>query len=223
MAVTGLLLIGFIVGHAAGNLKMFEGADAITGIYHIDTYAEALRRIGGDLLGEMRFLWAVRVGLFVCLILHVVSAVLLTRGSQAARPIGYAKVSHRSATLASRSMAVGGVIIALFIVFHILHFTTGSLHFAGFREGAVYANVYAGFSTWYTVIIYLVALTAVSLHLYHGAWSCFQTLGLDSPGRNLFLRQGAKILAVAIWVAFISVPLGVYLGFLSPPAHVAAQ
>jgi succinate dehydrogenase / fumarate reductase cytochrome b subunit len=198
-------------------LKLFEGVDTSTGIYHIDKYAEALRQLGGDLAGPTRVLWGVRIALLLCVILHVTCAMQLTRRSQQARPVGYHRQGFLSATVASRTMAVGGMVISLFIVFHILHFTTGTVHFANFREGAVYANVYNGFSSWQAVLIYVVALTAIAMHLYHGAWSMFQTLGMDSPQWNTFLRQGAKLLALGLWITFLSVPLAVFFGFLEPP------
>lgn len=223
MAVTGLVLIGFVVGHMAGNLKIFAGADPVTGIYKIDHYGEFLREIGADVLGHAGFLWLVRVVLLVCVVLHAISGIQLARLNRAAKPAGYKVTSYRSANAASRTMLYGGLFLIVFITFHILHLTTGDVHYRGFVEGKVYANVFSAFQSPVLVGFYVVSMALLGLHLYHGTWSCFQTLGVDAPRWNRTLRTAAKVVAVAMFVGFSAVPVSVATGILKPPAQAGAQ
>lgn len=217
MAVTGLVLVGFVVGHMAGNLKAFMGFDA-SGVARLDHYAVFLREIGADVMGYGNFLWLTRAVLLVSLLLHVLMAIQLTKRNQESRYQGYAVGKHNSATLASRTMAIGGSILLFFVFFHILHFTTGQLHLSGFVEGHVYANVYSAFQSAPIVAVYLIAMTALCLHLYHGTWSVFQTLGIEARGWNCTMRLIARVLAFVVYLGFISVPLGFYLHKLPPPS-----
>ena len=208
MAGTGLVLLGYIVAHMLGNLKIF------TGRTHFDEYAEGLRTIGGALLGESWFLWSMRPILLAAVLAHIWAATALTIRSSNARPVGYAGPVRRvQATYASRTMRWGGVIIALFIVYHILHMTTGTLH-RDFEHGAVYDNSVAAFEQWWVSAVYIIAVLALGMHLYHGLWSMFQTLGRNTGLLQSALRRVAQVGAVVITVGFISVPVGVMTGIV---------
>jgi succinate dehydrogenase cytochrome b subunit len=152
MAVTGVVLIGFVIAHMLGNLKIFAGAD------EIDAYSRFLREVGWPGLGHGQLLWLVRIVLLVCVTLHITAAIQLTRMSWAARPLGYAAKRDIESTWAARTMRWGGVLLLAFVVFHLLHFTGGVV---GFREGqftplAVYQNVVAGFAVWPIAVFYIV-------------------------------------------------------------------
>ena len=222
-AATGIVMLAFVVLHMLGNLKTFLGVEAASGLHHLDLYAGFLRTVGQEVIGPYTALWLTRGLLIICALLHVVTVYQLRRLNARARPVPYACVDYESATLASRSMWLGGLSIALFAVFHILHFTTGQLHYDGFVPGQVYHNVYGAFGHSYLVLVYLGALLALFLHVYHGAWSLFQTLGLDSPDRNRSLRLFARALAVILFLGFLSVPAAIFSGLLRAPAGVYAQ
>lgn len=206
MAVTGLILFGFVVAHMAGNLKFF------TGEHHFDEYAEFLRRIGDPILGRAWALWILRTGLLVSVVLHIWAAVSLTRQSRAARPVPYAQAKTVQANYASRTMRWGGIIILLFVIYHLLHMTVGTVH-PDFHEGRVYDNSVAAFQIWYVTLAYMVAVGAVSLHLYHGVWSMVQTLGANNTRIDARLRALSKTIALVIFVGFVSVPLAVLFGY----------
>lgn len=207
MAVTGLLLFGFVVVHMIGNLKIF------TGDVHFDEYAEGLRGFGKPFFAEEQFLWVARAGLLVAVLAHIGAAVSLTRTSRAARPVGYVVHKPTTSSYASRTMRWGGVIIALFIVYHLLHFTTGDLH-PEFRHGQVYRNVITGFEVWYVSAFYILANVALGLHLFHGLWSMFQTLGRGSGKFSRQVRAFSVAAAVAITLGNISIPIAVLTGVL---------
>ncbi len=200
MAVTGVGLVLFAFAHMAGNLQVFAGASVFDG------YAHKLQSLGP-------LLWVARLGLFTMAVLHIVSALQLTARAKAARPAGYVKQAPQVATLASRTMRVGGVILAAFIVFHILHFTTGQLHPA-FVKGGAYGNVVLGFKVWWVAVFYIVAMTFFGLHLYHGIWAGARTLGLAKPSPMPMERTLALGAAIIIWAGFIAVPIGVLLGIV---------
>ena len=222
MAVTGLMMIGFVIGHMAGNLKAFGGFDS-TGIAALDLYAHHLRTIGEELIGFGNFLWIARIGLIVAVVLHISAAISLTCRNKASRPQGYAVKKYSSATFASTTMAVGGTLLLFFIIFHILHFTTGTLHTYGFKEGFVYSNVYNAFQHGWVTALYVVAMISLALHLYHGAWSVFQTLGIESKGWNKALRFMAKGIAVVVAGGFVIVPISFYLGYMPQPSAVSVE
>lgn len=209
MAVTGAVLVLFVIGHMAGNLKAFLGAESF------NHYAEALRTFGEPFLPPMSFLWTVRVALLAAVGLHVWAAISLARSSMAARSRGYRRAESLSFSYASRTMRWGGVIIAAFVVYHILHLTTGTAH-ADFVPGDAYHNLVVGFRSPAAVVAYLVAMTALVLHLYHGVWSAFQTLGANHPRYNRYRRPLALGLALVVYLGFIAVPLGVMAGILQP-------
>ena len=141
MAVSGLVLVLFVVGHMSGNLKIFAGVDPSTGDYKIDDYGVFLRTIGAEMFGKEGVLWLVRIVLLGCVVIHAWSGIQLARLNRRAKPQGYEVVSYRSANAASRTMLYGGLFLIVFITFHILHFTTGTVHFSGFVHGQVYAKV----------------------------------------------------------------------------------
>jgi succinate dehydrogenase / fumarate reductase cytochrome b subunit len=219
MALSGLVLVGFVLGHMAGNLKIFAGIDPATGDYKIDDYGRFLRSMGAEMLGHSGVLWIVRVVLLAAVVLHAVSGIQLARMNRRAKPQGYEVRSYRSANAASLTMLYGGLFLIVFIVFHILHFTTGTVHFKGFVEGEVYSNVHSAFESYGTAGFYVVAMSLLSLHLYHGTWSMFQTLGVDTPRWNKGIRLIAKVVAVALFVGFSSVPVGISLGLLPAPVE----
>jgi succinate dehydrogenase cytochrome b subunit len=197
MAVTGVVLVGFVIGHMTGNLLAFKGSDAING------YSRFLHSTG-------ELLWAVRTVLLVSVVLHVHSAWTLTRAARAARPAAYAEREAQVTTLSARSMRWGGVLLLGFIVFHLLHFTTGTLH-PYFVPGDVYANLIVGFSVPAVVVFYLIAMAALALHLHHGVSSLFQTLGANHPHLNPGRRRLATFLAVVVPLGFAVIPVAVVL------------
>jgi succinate dehydrogenase / fumarate reductase cytochrome b subunit len=202
MGVTGLIGIGFVIGHMAGNLLMFRGPDAI------NAYSHFLKSTG-------ELLWIVRLVLIGAVILHVIAAVQLTIQNRAARPIGYVERKPQVSTLASRTMRWGGALLLLFIVLHILHFTTGTIRPAGvFSETDVYANVIASFRLWWVTLFYVISMIALGLHLYHGAWSSVRSLGYAHPSKDPLHRQIALGVAVIVWLGFTAIPVAVFAGLI---------
>jgi succinate dehydrogenase / fumarate reductase cytochrome b subunit len=210
IAVTGLVLVGFVVAHMLGNLKIFLGAEAI------DAYAVFLRTVGEPLFPYGLLLWAVRVALLVCVALHITAAVQLTRMNWAARPQGYDTKRSIATTYAARTMRWSGVILALFIVYHLLHLTGGAVSFrAGeFVHLSVYHNVVAGFSVWYVSLFYIVAMACLCLHLDHGIWSMLQTLGWNNARTTRALQTLSRGVALVVFVGFISAPVAVLAGWV---------
>jgi succinate dehydrogenase / fumarate reductase cytochrome b subunit len=221
MALSGLVLVLFVLGHMAGNLKIFAGIDPSTGDYKIDDYGRFLRSMGSEMMGHETFLWVVRVVLLACLVAHAASGIQLARLNRRAKPQGYKVANYRSANAASRTMMYGGLFLLVFVTYHILHFTTGTVHFDGFVEGEVYANVFSAFRHVGIAAFYVVAMGLLAAHLYHGTWSMFQTLGVDTPRWNKGFRTMAKVVAVALFVGFSAVPVSIAAGVL--PAPVATN
>jgi succinate dehydrogenase / fumarate reductase cytochrome b subunit len=198
MAVTGLVLVAYLVTHVAANQLVFDGPD------RINTYAALLHGTGAAL-------WGARLVLLVAAILHIVAAVQLTLRSRAARPDGYAAGRDpQVSTLASRTMRWGGVLILVFLVYHILHFTTGSAH-PDFIELNPYHNVTTGFHNPWVVAFYLIAMLALGLHLYHGVWSSGRSLGMSQPSPRPLHRRLALLLAGAISLGFVAIVVAAYL------------
>jgi succinate dehydrogenase / fumarate reductase cytochrome b subunit len=212
MAASGVVLFGFVFVHMLGNLKMlFPPSD---GHYAMDVYAEFLREIGYPLVPHTGVLWLARFVLVGAVAIHVMSAVQLSQLSRAARPTGYAKEQSLSLSYASRTMRWGGVILLLFIIYHILHFTTGQAH-SSFVAGAVHQNYVSAFQNPLIFGVYLLAQTALCFHLYHGVWSFFQTLGLSHPKYNHLRRPFAIGFAVVVFVGFLTPPTLVLAGVIS--------
>jgi succinate dehydrogenase / fumarate reductase cytochrome b subunit len=208
MAITGFVLVVFVIGHMLGNLKVFQGEEKFNG------YAAWLREIGGPALGHEQFLWLARLTLLVATVLHIVAAVQLTRMSDAARPVSYERKKAIGSTYASRTMRWSGLIIALFVTYHLLHFTFGAVGFAPgqYKPMAVYRNVVVGFSVWYVSAFYIAAMITLGLHLYHGVWSAFQTLGLNTDRTDRRYRALAGVSALVVVLGNVSVPVAVLTG-----------
>lgn len=208
MALTGVILILFVLLHMAGNLKAFQGAEAF------NAYAEGIRGVGHPFLPNEGALWIMRIGLLAAVGFHVWAAYQLYQASRKARNVGYRRESYPVFSYASRTMRWGGVIVLLFVIYHILHFTTGTAH-TQFVEGDPYANLITAFQNPVVSLVYIGAMGALALHLYHGIWSTFQTLGLNHPKYNRFRRPLAAGLTVLIFVGFIVVPVAVMAGWVS--------
>jgi len=202
MAVTGIVLSGFVLGHMAGNLQIFLGPEAI------NAYGEFLREF---LHGTG--IWIARGGLLAALVAHIWAAVSLTLESRAARPIGYRRQEWRESTYASRTMVWSGPLIGLFVVYHLLHLTTGQAH-GDFRPGDVYHNVVTGFRVLPVSIAYIAAQLALGLHLWHGVWSMLQTLGLSHPRWNRLRFGAAAVFTLLVTGGNILIPLAVLTGLV---------
>lgn len=202
MAATGLIMIAWLILHMAGNLQIFVGAERLNG------YSAFLHNTIGELL------WLVRIILLVSVVLHIVAAVQLTRMDLAARPVGYARKEPQAATIASRTMRWGGVALFLFIVFHILHITTGTIRPAPFTPGDVYGNLVGSFRIWWVTLVYVAAMIALGLHIFHGAWGSVRTLGLNRPSPQPLRRRAATALAILLWAGFSLVPLAIFFGWV---------
>ena len=210
MAVTGLVLVLFVIGHMAGNLQMFLGPAKMNG------YAAFLKSTG-------ELLWLVRLGLLVAVLLHIVMAYQLTRAKQGARSTDYVKREPQVSTVASRTMRIGGVLLLVFIVFHILHFTTGTVFpvasrpdamYPEFSEHNVYGNVISAFRNPWVVLFYVVSMLFLMLHLFHGAWSSVRTLGAVKPSPNPLHRRISTIIALVVWLGFTAIPVAVFFGVI---------
>lgn len=201
MALTGAIGVGYVVAHMLGNLQVFAGAEKI------NAYAALLK-------SNSSLLWTARSILIIAVILHIIAAYQLARVSQRNRPVGYKRWRAVGSNFASRTMRWTGPLVGLFIIYHLLHVTTGTLH-PSFNERDVYHNVISGFQVWYVSVIYIVAMVALSLHLYHGAWSMFESLGINHFKYNRLIRILATVVTVVVVVGFISIPVAVLLGFIS--------
>nr|WP_229898342.1 succinate dehydrogenase cytochrome b subunit [Streptomyces finlayi] len=206
MAVSGLIMLGYLVAHMIGNLKIFFGTDEFNG------YAHWLRTMGDPVLHYEWALWIVRVLLLAAVVGHGVAAYQLSRRDIRARPVKYAHKRKR-ASYATRTMRWGGIILALFIVWHLLDLTTLTVN-ENAQHGKPYENVVATFSTWYGNTTYIVAMLAVGLHVRHGFWSAAQTLGVGNATRERVLKALANLLALALTVGFLSVPVAVMTGLV---------
>ena len=202
MAATGVILVVFVIGHMLGNLQVYLGPEAM------NNYAVFLRQV---LHGTG--LWIARVTLLAAVILHIWAATSLTLTSRRARAIGYRNQQWKESTYASRTMRWGGVIILLFVIYHILHMTTGTVH-PTFIEGDVYHNFIAGFRRVPVSLFYIFAMIALALHLRHGVWSMFQTLGVSHPRYLHWARVLAWAVAIVVFVGNVSFPLAVLAGMV---------
>ncbi|HEY3741013.1 MAG TPA: succinate dehydrogenase cytochrome b subunit [Bryobacteraceae bacterium] len=202
MALSGIVLVGFVVVHLLGNLQVFAGADKF------NAYAHALK-------GMAPLLWTVRLMLLAAVCLHIWSAFSLWRIKAEARPIGYVTKKTIASTYASRTMYWSGPILLLFIIYHLMQFTIG-IGGTRFIQDEAYDNLVAGFEVPAVSVFYIIAMGCLCLHLYHGVWSMLQTLGIQHPKYTPVLRVLAKVLAVAVFLGFTSIPLGVMLGRIQP-------
>jgi succinate dehydrogenase / fumarate reductase cytochrome b subunit len=202
MAATGVIMVAYLITHVLANLLVFQGPD------QINAYSRFLHGTGGAL-------WAARLVLLAAVALHIVAAVQLTTRRRAARPVAYVERQPQVSTLASRTIRWGGALILLFLVFHILHFTLGTVH-PSFVEGDPYHNVAAGFGNPLVVVFYEAAMAAVGLHLYHGIWSSGRSLGVSTASPHPLRRQLALALALLVWAGFTVIPIAVYAGAIRP-------
>ena len=211
MAITGIALMGFVFAHMFGNLKLYFGAE------DLDAYAKALKTIGYPILPESMVLWLFRLGLVVFFVGHIHSAYSLTRMNARARPEKYSRRDYIAANFAGRTMRWTGIIIALFILFHLADLTWGWAN-PDFVYGEVYNNVVASFSRWPVAAIYIVANVALGIHLFHGSWSIFQTVGSMNPRfdprRNPIRKGFALVFTLAVVIPNISFPLAVQFGIV---------
>ncbi|MFQ5888648.1 MAG: succinate dehydrogenase cytochrome b subunit [Gemmatimonadota bacterium] len=207
MAITGYLFVGFVVVHMLGNLKVFQGPEKF------NAYAEFLREAGYPIFGHGQLLWILRIVLLVSVTIHIAAAIQLSRMSHAARPVGYRKTESIEFSYASRTMRWGGVIITAFVIYHLMHFTWGTAH-RDFIPGDAYHNFVTGFQTWPVALAYAAAMIFLGLHVYHGVWSGFQTLGANHPRYNRHRRPLAAALAILIVAGFLSGPAAVLAGIV---------
>ncbi|MDG4758902.1 succinate dehydrogenase cytochrome b subunit [Micromonospora sp. WMMD710] len=210
MAVTGILLVLFLIAHMLGNLKVFTGETSF------DHYAHWLREIGKPLLPGVWFLWILRTVLVVAVVAHIWAATVLALRARAARPVKYAHRKKVRGSYAARTMRWGGVIILLFVIYHLLDLTTGTLNPVGDASNP-YGNVVADFAPerWYVTLFYTLAIVAVGFHLRHGAFSAFRSLGQQTPRGERRARNAALILAVALCAGYLVVPFAVLTGLVS--------
>jgi len=208
MALTGLGLMGFVFVHMVGNLKMFLGRT------EFDHYAESLRSLLYPILPHHVVLWGFRIGLIVMFAFHIHSAYTLTRMNHRARPIKYqSSRDYIAVSFASRTMRWTGIIIGLYLIFHLADLTWGFAN-PDFVRGAAYDNLVASLSVPYVAAIYLVGNIALGIHLFHGAWSMFQSMGINSPRYNGARRMFAAGLAGVITLVNVSFPLSVLFGIV---------
>ncbi len=202
VAVTGVVLIAFVIGHLIGNLQFFAAPHVI------NEYGTKLRHLpfGG--------LWIVRISLLATVVLHIVTTIILVIENRAAKGVGYVKKASVQAKIATRLMALSGILLLSYIVFHLLHFTTHSVvpAYANWKDGEdhdVYRMIVAAFSNKAISIIYIVAMALLAMHLSHGAASLFQTLGLRTKKLANAIGLGAQIFAWAICIGYVSIPVAV--------------
>lgn len=202
MAVTGFILFLFVIGHMLGNLQVFEGPGPINAYGHF-------------LHSVPEILWAVRIGLLVSVVLHIWASVQLALRKSQARPVAYSKRDNIASSYASRTMYWSGPILLAFVIFHLLHLTAGVIRPGGeFREGDVYQNLVAGFQVWYVSAWYIFSMILLGFHIRHGAWSMFQSLGINHPRHTPILKKAALAFAVVLTLGYISIPLSILLGVI---------
>lgn len=221
-AITGLILFGFLVGHMAGNLKVFTGKTA-DGVPHIDEYGQALKELGAPFLPEQAALWVARLVLLTSLIVHVVVVIQLSLQSTEARPVAYVRSKKKAASLPAQWMMYSGMLILVFVIFHILHFTTGTVQLGKFEHGYVYSNLQSSFVKAPVAAGYIAMMLVLGFHLFHGVWSLFQTLGLDNPDRNQALRWFAIAMTALISLGLAAVPVSFLLGVMPDPVEYASE
>ena len=209
MAASGLYLVVWVIGHMLGNLKVWLSSK------EIDSYSAFLRRMGEPVFPHSWLLWIIRFLLFAALVVHVYLAIDLSIRSHRARQVRYHHPEVQ-ADLPAVTMRWGGIAVGLFIVFHLANLTWGWIH-PGYTyvRGSVYHNVVGSFNQWWLVVLYVAAMFALAMHLYHGTWSMFQTFGVNNHRWDPIIRRGATAVAVIVFCGFISVPLGVLGGVIS--------
>jgi len=200
MAVSGLVLFLFVVGHLVGNLQIYEGPEKL------NAYAKFLRSMPA-------LLWGVRATLIATVVLHIWAALQLALRNSDARPTAYIKKKATQSSYASRTMYWSGPIILAFVIYHLLDFTFGTVN-PHFQEGDVYANVVASFRLIPVSAFYIFAMLLLGMHLFHGLWSMFQSLGISHPRYSPVLKRGAAVIAILIAAGNISIPVSVLAGLV---------
>lgn len=202
MAVTGVILFLFVIGHLLGNLQIFEGPA------RINAYGHFLKSLG-------ELLWIVRLGLIAAVLLHIVATIQLALRNRKTRPVGYKVKKSVNSNYADRTMYWSGPIVLAFVIFHLLQFTAGYIHpEARFVEGDIYQNIVGGFSVWWVSAWYIFSLILLGFHLRHGLWSMFQSLGMNHPRHTPVLQQAALWIAILITAGYISIPIAVLAGWV---------
>lgn len=213
MAISGLLFIAFVLGHMYGNLKAFSGEAAF------NEYAHHLRELGEPMLPHEGFLWIMRIGLIVAIVVHIVCALALWNRAVAARPVGYVVKKNRGSSLSSRTMRWGGLTILVFIVWHLLNFTVVKINPSNGQTGdpdqSPYGLLVDTFDVWWMTVIYLIAMLALAMHLHHGTFSSLQTLGLtNSATSRARARAAGWVIAIVVAGGFSLVPLFTVFGVI---------
>jgi succinate dehydrogenase / fumarate reductase, cytochrome b subunit len=202
MAVTGVILFGWLTFHMLGNLQVYEGPEKI------NAYGRFLKSLP-------ELLWGQRVIMFLAVCLHIWASIGLALRNNAARPKGYARKSNTISSYASRTMYWSGPLLFLFIVYHLLHFTVGIVHpGSDFVEGDIYHNMVVSFSVWYVSAWYIFSMILLGLHLRHGAWSFLQSLGFNRPRQMSVIKKLAAVYAFIMVAGFISIPVSVLTGLI---------
>jgi succinate dehydrogenase / fumarate reductase cytochrome b subunit len=210
MAASGLVMLLWLIGHMVGNLKAFLSAS------ELNAYSEFLRRMGEPIFPHTVLLWIIRVAVGVAFVAHVYFAIDLSLHSRKARQTRYAHAGRVQSNPAPFTMRWGGLALFLFVLFHLAHLTWGWIHPGyTYHRGAVYQNVVGSFNEWWLVVIYVAAMIALCLHVYHGTWSMFQTFGVNNRRWDPIIRRTAAAVAIVLFIGFISVPIGVLVGAIS--------
>lgn len=211
MAVTGIMLLGFVLAHMLGNLHMYQDAE------HMNHYGEYLRTIGEPILPHTGFLWILRSVLILAFALHIHAAVTLTLLNRQSRQVGYkGGRTYLAADYAARTMRWSGIIVGLYLIFHLMDLTWGTSGATadGFTRGQPYENLVRSFQREPVAVVYIVANLLLGLHIYHGAWSLFQSLGWANPRFNHWRRGFAIGLAAIIVIGNVSFPVAVMTGIV---------
>ncbi len=209
MAITGIIGLGFVFSHMVGNLKMFFGPE------DFDHYAEFLRELLVPIAPRTVVLWLMRLMLIGAILLHLHAAYSLTVMNRKARPVKYqSERDYVAANFASRTMRWTGIIFLVFLIWHLLDLTAGTLNGGDFVRGAVYYNVDNSLSRWPVAILYIVGNLALGVHLFHGVWSLFQSMGWSNPRFNKWRRAIAAGFAGVIVVGNLAFPIAVLAGIV---------
>jgi succinate dehydrogenase / fumarate reductase, cytochrome b subunit len=209
MALSGLALLVFITGHLAGNLRVFQGADAL------NSYAAFLQ-------SQKELLWTARIGLLLMAGLHVWTAISLTLDDWSARPVAYAKKDYIKASLASRTMWISGLFVLFFFLYHLLHFTFHRVHpeFGHFIDAQgrrdVYRSVVMSFHVPVISSLYLAANFLLGMHLSHGVYSAFQSLGFMTEALRSKIQRVAQMVGYGIFAGYAAIPLSILFGWVKP-------
>ncbi len=207
MALSGAVLFGFVMTHMIGNLKLYQGPEAM------NAYARFLREMGTPLFSHESLLWIARVTLLTSVFAHIITAIQLAKENRQARPIDYKKTQYVASSYAARTMVWSGPILAAFVIYHIMHLTIGWGH-PSFNPDDVYQNLVKGFQVWYVSAFYIVAMLGLGYHIIHGVWSLLQSIGLNNTRYDALIRRFAVAVTAAVVAGNISFPVSVMLGIV---------